>query len=150
MRYRWESDDNEPGRHYLKLAPIPQRWIPDFGHRWSDWLDGRRNMRRTPEQDLAADEIRAWLTSILSPDGSVDSVSHVRRKDQVDFVVRYRERRQQLEFWTVRAWPGIDPRDELASDLLEALRDPNETDPISFGLGSYAEQSEFDRPDPAG
>lgn len=27
-------------------------------------------------------------------------------------------------------WPGIDPRDELATDMLAALQDPNETDPL--------------------
>ena len=105
-------------------------------------------MRRAPEQDLAANEIQAWLTAVLARDGSVESFTHVRRKDQVDFVVHYRQRRRELEFWTIRSWGGVEPRDELATAVLEALQDPTESDPLYFPLGSYAAQSELDRPDP--
>jgi hypothetical protein len=109
---------------------------------------GRRNMRRVAEQDLATGEIGAWLQVVLGSDGTVESFAHVRRKDEVHFTVSYRGRRREVEFWTLRAWPGVDPRDQLASDMLAALQDPNESDPLFFPLGSYAEQSEMDRPDP--
>jgi hypothetical protein len=129
-------------------ASIPLRWIPDMPRRWREFRDGRRNLRRVPEQDSATQEIGAWLDVVLAPDGAVETFTPVRRKDQVDFVVHYRQRRRELEFWTLRAWHRIDPRDQLASEILEALQDPNESDPLNFPLSSYAAQSEIDRPDP--
>ena len=50
------------------------------------------------------------------------------------------------EFHWLRAWREVDPRDQLASDVREALADEEEL--LFFPLGSYAEQCYMDRWDP--
>lgn len=140
MRYRLKWDENLQGFR-SRPAPIPLRWFPDVGGRWRVWREARTNMRHVPEQTMAVRGIESWLSDVLVPDGSVDSYVHVPRQDLVTFEVQYRQQRRELEFISLLAWPNIDPRDELESDILDAMREPSESDPALFVLGGYAEAS---------
>ena len=37
----------------------------------TDWRDGRKNLRRVAEQDVAAGQIITWLDVVLAADGAV-------------------------------------------------------------------------------
>ena len=56
-----------------------------------------------------------------------DGRRNLRRAAEQDMVA------PEIHAWlnaVLAPWPGIDPRDELATDMLAALQDPNETDPL--------------------
>lgn len=93
-------------------------------------------------------DIEVWLSDVLLPDGSVESYVHVPRHDEVAFAVVYRQQRRELEFAGLLSWPQVDPRDELASDLLTELQGSSDADPIMFLLSGYAEMSWLDRGGP--
>jgi len=92
------------------------------------------------------DEIVEWLGGVLGPDGVVESTRAVPREDSAFVTVTYGQRLREIEFHWLRAWREVDPRDQLASDVREALADKGEL--LFFPLGSYAEQCYMDRWNP--
>jgi hypothetical protein len=83
---------------------------------------------------------------VLGPDGTIESTRSVPREDSVFITVTYRERRREIHFSSLAAWPEVDPRDQMAIDLRDELAD--EEAELFVPLTSYAEQCYMNRWNP--
>lgn len=110
--------------------------------RWSDWRWRRSNSRRCGEQVRAREAIVGWLPEVLGDDGSVTGWEHSFGTDRVVVDVMWRGAARRVRVGPLTAWPNIERRDVVASEMLDVLGEP---DADEVALGWIAEEEWLDR-----